>query len=73
MCTVTGYQAPRTRPHRCELYQDRKGEWRWRLRAHNGRIVCDGAEGYKTKGGAKRGFERVSMVFAEGTYIVEAT
>jgi len=28
-------------------YQDNKGEWRWRLRASNGRIVADSGEGYK--------------------------
>ena len=30
------------------IYQDRRGEWRWSLKAKNGRIVADGAEGYKT-------------------------
>jgi len=28
-------------------YQDAKGEWRWRLKASNGRIVADSGEGYK--------------------------
>jgi uncharacterized protein YegP (UPF0339 family) len=30
-------------------YKDNKGEWRWRLKASNGRILADSAEGYKNK------------------------
>jgi uncharacterized protein len=29
------------------VYKDSAGEWRWTLRARNGRKVADGAEGYK--------------------------
>lgn len=32
-----------------EIYKDTRGEWRWRLRARNGRIVADSAEGYASK------------------------
>lgn len=32
-----------------EAYQDAAGEWRWRLKAKNGRVVADSAEGYKTR------------------------
>ena len=28
-------------------YQDSKGEWRWRLKASNGRTLADSGEGYK--------------------------
>ena len=28
-------------------YKDARGEWRWRLKASNGRIIADSAEGYK--------------------------
>jgi len=31
------------------------GDWYWRAKAKNGRIVCDGAEGYKRLSGAVRG------------------
>jgi uncharacterized protein YegP (UPF0339 family) len=31
------------------LYKDRDGEWRWSLRAKNGRIVAASAEGYNSK------------------------
>lgn len=39
-----------------EIYKQ-KGEWRWRIRARNGRILAVSSEGYK----AKRHCER--MVF----------
>jgi uncharacterized protein YegP (UPF0339 family) len=32
-----------------EIYKDAKGEFRWRLRARNGRIIADSAEGYKQR------------------------
>ena len=32
-----------------ELYKDDAGEWRWRLRAANGKIIADSAEGYHNK------------------------
>lgn len=37
-----------------EVYQDRGGDWRWRLRAVNGRIVADSAEGYASRRNARR-------------------
>ena len=40
------------------IYQDKAGEWRFRLKAKNGEIVATG-EGYKTKQGCIRGVESV--------------
>lgn len=34
------------------IYRDARGEWRWRLKARNGRIVADSGEGYVRKAGA---------------------
>jgi len=34
-----------------QIYEDKKGEYRWRLVASNGRIICVASEGYKTKRG----------------------
>lgn len=42
-----------------EVYQDRGGEWRWRLVVPNGNIIADSGEGYSSKQGAKRGIESV--------------
>ena len=37
-----------------EIYAGNDGWWYWRLKAGNGRIVADGAEGYSSKGSCKR-------------------
>lgn len=34
-------------------------EWHWRLRASNGRVVADGAEGYATKSGCRKAIHRI--------------
>lgn len=44
---------------RFELFEDKKGEWRWNLRHRNGNIIADSAEGYSSKGKAKQGLESV--------------
>ncbi len=33
-----------------EIYQDARGEWRWRFRAANGEIVAVSSEGYVNRG-----------------------
>ena len=42
-----------------ELYEDRAGEWRWRLRHQNGNIIADSSEGYSSKAGAENGIQSV--------------
>ena len=34
---------------RFEIYRDKKSEWRWRLRAGNGKIIATGGESYKNR------------------------
>ncbi|MEG0750669.1 MAG: YegP family protein [Oscillospiraceae bacterium] len=41
-----------------ELYQDKKGEYRFRLKASNGEIIVTG-EGYSSKPGCKNGVESI--------------
>ena len=41
-----------------ELYADKKGEFRFRLKAKNGQIIATG-EGYKAKAGCKNGIESI--------------
>jgi len=36
-----------------EVYQDKAGEWRWRLKSRNGRIVGDSSEGYHNEADCK--------------------
>ncbi len=42
-----------------ELYKDKKGEFRWRLRHQNGNIIADSGEGYVTKANALNGINSV--------------
>lgn len=37
-----------------EVFRDQRGDWRWHLRAANGRIVADSGEGYASRRNAKR-------------------
>ena len=34
---------------KASIYQDKKREWRWRIKARNGRIVADSGEGYRRR------------------------
>ena len=42
-----------------ELYKDKAGEFRWRLKAANGAVLATGGQGYKAKADAKNGIESV--------------
>jgi uncharacterized protein YegP (UPF0339 family) len=42
-----------------EVYEDRAGEWRWRLRHRNGNVIADSGEGYASRDGAVDAAERV--------------
>jgi uncharacterized protein YegP (UPF0339 family) len=53
-----------------EVYEDRSGKFRFRLKASNGQIVASG-EAYDTKAAAKKGCESVQRA-ADGASVVEA-
>jgi len=36
----------------CQVYPDSAWQWRWRLKAPNGKIVADGSEGYRRRSSA---------------------
>jgi len=40
-------------------YKDHKGEWRWRLKASNGRIIADSGEGYRSEQECLEDIDRV--------------
>ena len=42
-----------------EMYKDRAGEWRWRLKAPNGEVIADSGEGYVAKTGCENGIDAV--------------
>lgn len=46
-----------------EIYLDTKKEFRWRLKASNGQIVADSAEGYTTKLSCEHGISLVKTSF----------
>jgi len=51
---------------RFEIYQGNlMGDWFWRLRAANGRIIADGAEAYSTKANARRAVWRLRDTLRE--------
>ena len=41
------------------IYLDKNNEWRWRLKAANGKILADSGEGYNSKQACKDGIELV--------------
>lgn len=54
--TVEGFAAEKN--PKFEIYEDKKGEFRFRLKAKNGQIIATG-EGYKAKAGCKNGIESI--------------
>jgi uncharacterized protein YegP (UPF0339 family) len=52
-----------------EVYQDRAGKYRFRLKASNGQVVATG-EAYETKAAAKKGCESVQRA-ATGAVVEE--
>ena len=42
-----------------ELYEDRQGEFRWRLVHRNGNVIADSGEGYATRQKAEQGIRSV--------------
>ena len=53
-----------------EIYTDKKGEFRYRLKAKNGQIIAVG-EGYKAKKSVLNGVEFVRKNAAEGNIVKE--
>ena len=45
-----------------DIYQDRRGDWRWRLRSSNGRIIADSAESYVKKGNVQRAVRALKVL-----------
>ena len=50
-----------------ELYQDKAGEFRFRLKAANGQVIAT-SEGYKTKASCLNGIESVRTNAPKGTF-----
>ena len=52
--------------HYLHIRRDRAGEYRWHVRARNGRIVADSGEGYKTPAGCLKGFRSLVGAVLKG-------
>ena len=66
--TVEGYEEL-THP-KYELYTDKAGEYRWRLKARNGEPIGK-SEGYKSKDNAENGIESVGKNAPEAEVVEE--
>lgn len=49
-----------------EPYVDKAGEFRWRARARNGRIMADSGEGYATEQNLARAIDRFVRYIGTG-------
>lgn len=47
------------RRDKIEIFKDEAGEWRWRIKAANGKIVATSGEGFTRKWSARRAAKRV--------------
>jgi len=54
------------------VYQDKAGEWRWRLVAGNGKTVCDSGEGYGRRADCVYAVERVQMLAVRARLEIDA-
>ena len=59
------------RTPKLENYRDGRREWRWRLKASNGRIVADSGEGYRRRASARHAAARVRTILAGDLPVVE--
>ena len=66
--TVEGFEK-QTNP-KFEIYKDKKGEFRFRLKASNGEIIATG-EGYTSKAGCKNGIDSIIKNAPEAEIVEE--
>lgn len=64
--TVEGFTVEKN--PKFELYTDKKGEFRFRLKATNGQVIC-ASEGYTTKPACKNGIESVRKNAADAPIV----
>ena len=66
--TVEGFATEKN--PKFEVYADKKGEFRFRLKATNGQIIATG-EGYKAKASCLKGIESIRKNAAESAVVEE--
>ena len=54
-------------PAECKLekYQDKRGHWRWRFKAKNGRNIASSGEGYVNEADCNKAIQILRREFAE--------
>ncbi|MBR6873606.1 MAG: YegP family protein [Ruminococcus sp.] len=65
--TVEGFAAEKC--PKFEMYADKKGEFRFRLKATNGQVIC-ASEGYTSKASCKNGIESVRKNAADADIVL---
>ena len=53
-----------------EVYMSVSGKWYWRLKARNGQIIADGAQGYARKENALKGLLVVKSLAYHASVVV---
>ncbi len=66
--TAEGYATEKN--PKFEMYTDKAGEFRFRLKAKNGQIIATG-EGYKAKSGCKNGIESIRKNATDAEVVIE--
>jgi large subunit ribosomal protein L21 len=56
----------------CEIYEDKAGQWRWRLRASNGELLAIPEQGFSTKASVVRSLDSVRHHVAEASEHTES-
>jgi len=59
------------RTPKLEIYRDGRREWRWRLKASNGRILADSGEGYRRRASIYEAVGRVKSILAGDVPVME--
>lgn len=54
------------------VFKDIRGEWRWHLKATNGKVIADSAEGYKRERSAANAANRLAKRMS-GCKVVSGT
>jgi uncharacterized protein YegP (UPF0339 family) len=44
------------------VFEDKRGDWRWRIVHRNGQVVADSGEGYSTRSNAIRAARRLKTI-----------
>ncbi len=58
------------RKGKLEIYEDASGDWRWRLKSSNGRIIATSGEGYTRQRDCEEAQKKVVVTMRDAAVIV---